>query len=97
MNSDIGSRRSGSRGGRSAAMLLAEHFERGGSPGRAVGWYRRAAEQALGGNDFHAAIERAGRGIACGASGEQLGGLLLTQTEARCWLGDYGNAAESGS
>jgi eukaryotic-like serine/threonine-protein kinase len=76
------------------AMLLAEHFERGGSPERAVGWYRRAAEQALGGNDFAAASERAGRGVACGASGEQLGVLLLIQTEALGWMADFAAAAE---
>jgi eukaryotic-like serine/threonine-protein kinase len=78
------------------AMLLAEHFERGGSPERAVGWYRRAAEQALGGNDFAAASERAGRGVTCGASGEQLGALLLVQTEALGWMADFATAAERG-
>jgi tetratricopeptide (TPR) repeat protein len=49
--------------GESDAMALAEHFERGQAPGRAVRWYRRAAEQALEGNDLAAAIARAERGI----------------------------------
>ena len=47
------------RRGESDAMLLAAHFERGREPRRAVTWYRRAAEQALEGNDFAAAITRA--------------------------------------
>jgi tetratricopeptide (TPR) repeat protein len=47
------------------AMVLAEHFERGAQPARAVSWYRRAAEQALEGNDLRAAIDRAERGITC--------------------------------
>jgi tetratricopeptide (TPR) repeat protein len=78
------------------AMLLAEHFERGGLPERAVDWYRRAAEQALSGNDFAAAIERTERGVACGASGERLGILLLVQTEAFAWLGEFAKAVERG-
>ena len=36
-----------SRQGSSDAMVLAEHFRRGGEPARAVRWYLRAAEQAL--------------------------------------------------
>jgi serine/threonine protein kinase/tetratricopeptide (TPR) repeat protein len=75
------------------AMVLAEHFERGGSPERAIDGYRRAAEQALGGNDFVAVVERAERGVACGAAGERLGGLLLLQTEALGWLADFARAA----
>ena len=71
------------------AMLLAEHFERGGSPERAIDGYRRAAEQALGGNDFVMAIERAQRGVACGAAGEPLGRLLLVQTEAHGWRAEF--------
>jgi hypothetical protein len=80
-------------GGRDT-MLLAEHFERGGSPERAIDWYRRAAEQALGGNDFVAAVERAERGVACGASGEKLGCLALIQSEALGWLADFARAEE---
>ena len=45
--------------GRSDAMALAEHFQRGGEPARAVRWYQRAAEQALGPTISAAAIERA--------------------------------------
>src|SRR5262249_41468220 len=38
--------------GEHEAAVLAEHFERGGEPARALGWYQRAAEQAIEGNDF---------------------------------------------
>ena len=47
------------------AMMLAEHLERGGLPARAAGWYRRAAEDALEGNDLEAVLARADRGFAC--------------------------------
>jgi tetratricopeptide (TPR) repeat protein len=47
------------------AMVLAEHYERGGEPARAAVWYRRAAEQAFEGNDLEAAIARASKGAAC--------------------------------
>ena len=68
------------------ALALAEHFERGGEPARALGFYLRAAEQALGGNDLTAAVERAERGIRCGAEGETLGALRRVQVEAHRWL-----------
>ena len=51
-------------------------------------WYRRAAEQALEGNDFGAAIARADSGLACGAEGEARGALRLVQAEAHGWAGD---------
>ncbi|UQA59455.1 serine/threonine-protein kinase [Polyangium aurulentum] len=69
------------------ALVLAEHYERGGEQGRAAAWYRRAAEQAIEGNDFRAAIARADKGLA-GAAGEELGLLRLRQAEAHKWLGE---------
>jgi tetratricopeptide (TPR) repeat protein len=51
--------------GEGDATALAEHFERGGDRAPAASWYRRAAEQALEGNDFAAALVRAERGVAC--------------------------------
>jgi tetratricopeptide (TPR) repeat protein len=50
--------------GEGHAAVLAEHFERGGEPERAAGFYRRAAAQALEGNDFDGAVALAERGIA---------------------------------
>jgi len=71
--------------GESEAVVLAEHLERGGEPKRAITLYRRAAAQALEGNDLAACLERADAGIACGAEGEVLGRLLLRKAEAHRW------------
>jgi len=69
------------------AYSLADHFERGELPERAVRYFKTAAEQALEGNDIEAAIERAERGVRCGAAGEDLGLLRLMQAEACQWQG----------
>jgi tetratricopeptide (TPR) repeat protein len=82
--------------GESDAAVVGEHFERGGEPRRAVAWYTRAAEQALGGDDFRAADARAERGVACGASGHELAALRRIQAEARKWTGDLQQAARAG-
>ena len=82
--------------GESESMVLAEHFERGAEPERAVEWYRRAAEQALGGNDFAQAVARAERGAVCGATGEALGTLRLLQAEARNWRAEFAEAEKAG-
>jgi eukaryotic-like serine/threonine-protein kinase len=74
--------------------VLAEHFERGQERPHAVTWYRRAAEQALGGHDLAATIQRAEKGVACGAGGEELGLLRLLQAESHGWLGENDAAAK---
>lgn len=74
--------------GESDALLLAEHFERGGEPVHAVRWFLRAAEHALEGSDLDACVTRAARGIRSGAAGETLGRFELLEAEARGWLGD---------
>lgn len=78
-------------------MRLAEHFERGGEPGRAVDHFHRAAQQALQGSDMIKAIERTQRAIACGAEGAVLGSVLLTRAEACRWKGDNREALRSAS
>jgi len=78
--------------GASEPAVLAEHFERGNLPARAVTWYQRAAEQAMASNDFAAAYSRAERGVSCGAAGEDLGALRLLQAEALNWQGDFREA-----
>jgi tetratricopeptide (TPR) repeat protein len=70
-------------------MVLAEHFERGGSLDKACTYYARAAAQALEGNDFAAARSRAERAIGAGARGEALGRLRLLLAEAARWSGDH--------
>ncbi|WP_437669162.1 protein kinase domain-containing protein [Sorangium sp. So ce131] len=79
--------------GETDAVVLATHFERGGELERAIGCYRRAAEQALGASDCKAAVERAERAIACGAAGEALGEIETLLSEALRVLG-AGAAAE---
>lgn len=74
--------------GESEAVVLAEHLERGGESKRAITFYRRAAAQALEGNDLAACLRRADAGIACGAEGEVLGRLALRKAEAHRWRGE---------
>ncbi|HEY6557277.1 MAG TPA: hypothetical protein VI072_08385, partial [Polyangiaceae bacterium] len=77
--------------GETAAIVIAEHLDRAGDP-RAIEWYRRAAEQAMEGNDLSAAIARAERGVQCGAEKEALGGLRVVQAEAHNWLAQHDEA-----
>jgi hypothetical protein len=86
-----------SQAGESDAAVLAEHFQLGGDPARALGHYAQAAQQALEGNDFAAAVDRAQRGIACGAAGEALGRLRRIQAEAHKWLGANVEAEAAGT
>ena len=80
--------------GESEAVVLAEHLERGGERKRAITFYRRAAAQALEGNDLAACLQRADAGIACGAEGEVLGRLALRKAEAHRWRGENVAAKE---
>jgi tetratricopeptide (TPR) repeat protein len=87
--------------GENEAVVLAEHFERGAEPGRAVGWYRQAAEQALEGNDFVAVLERVERGVnaACvqgDPPGQEVGALRLLEAEAHRWRNEHGEAERCG-
>ncbi|MBW2523453.1 MAG: protein kinase [Deltaproteobacteria bacterium] len=82
--------------GEREAVVLAEHLERGGEPQHAVQWYLKAAIQALEGNDLEAAIERAERGVVCGAVQEELGSLRLLQAGANRWRGEFEAMRESG-
>ncbi|HEX8791666.1 MAG TPA: protein kinase [Polyangiaceae bacterium] len=82
--------------GETSAVVLAEHWERGGDRSKAARWFERAAAQALEGNDFEATVSRAESGIACGAHGEDLGRLRLLQAEAHRWRGDI-RAARGGA
>ena len=79
------------------ALVLAEHCERGGEPERAVGYLRRAAEQALEGNDIEGALTRARRAIELKPEGETLGALQLLCADAHSWRGEHTEAARCAS
>jgi len=76
------------RAGERDAMVLAEHFERGGELLRASSAFERAARQALEGGDLRAAVDRAERGLRCGATGMASAKLLGIAADAHRWLGD---------
>ena len=78
------------------AMALAEHFERGEEPTRAASFFLQAAEQALQANDLDAAIFRAERAVACGASKELRGAARRVQAEAHHWRGDVSEGGRCG-
>ena len=76
-------------------VVLAEHLERGGDRPAAVGWYQRAAAQALEASDLGATLALAERGIRCGAEGEALGRLHLIEAEAYRWRADATGGARA--
>ncbi len=81
------------RAGERDALVLAEHFARGGDDPRAAEWLGRAAEQALEGDDLASAIERAERGLAL-ADESARGRILVTLADAHRWRGEYKQAFE---
>ncbi|GAB4561467.1 MAG: hypothetical protein Tsb0020_09000 [Haliangiales bacterium] len=83
--------------GESDARSLAEHFERGGAPERALPHYVRAAEDALDRSDFDTAVAMAERGGACGAAGATLGALKRVQMDERVWRGSPAEVVTLGS
>jgi tetratricopeptide (TPR) repeat protein len=84
------------RAGSSDAMVLAEHFERGGTADRAVVWYMRAVEQALEGDDLVSVLARVERAVDCGAVGEALASLRVAAALAYRWRGEFKHAASAG-
>lgn len=66
---------------------LALHLDRGHVPERARTFYRAAAEQALFGSDFDAALRCGDRAIELGASEEDAGMIHLLLAEASRWSG----------
>ena len=66
--------------------IIARHYEEGGENARAVTFYCRAAEQALGRCDNENTIRWIQRGHACGAEGTQKGHLLAMESYVQVWL-----------
>ncbi len=76
-------------------MVLAEHFERGTFPPKAALYYAKAAEQALRGADFPAALARTEKGLALGAEGEAKAALHGTLSSGYILTAQYAKAYES--
>ena len=74
------------------AIVLADHFEKGQKPDRAVRWLRVAANQAMEVDDLKAALDRVDRGVRLGAQGDDLAELRVVEAEARYWKGEYAEA-----
>jgi tetratricopeptide (TPR) repeat protein len=83
--------------GEPQAVVIAEHFDRGGAGERAVEWYRQAARQATEANDLAGVLALAERARACGASGEIAGEFARLLAEAQQWTGDNEQAMRSGT
>jgi hypothetical protein len=73
---------------------IADHWERGGQPRRAVSHYREAAEAALGAYDLDGALEIVRQGRQRDTNPADRGALLLTEAEVRTVRGEFRTAAE---
>jgi eukaryotic-like serine/threonine-protein kinase len=88
------------------AMVLAEHFRRGGQQARAVRWYREGAEQALRATDLAGALARAEVALSAidsldpvqraDVESDTEGALRLTQSEAHLWRAEFELAVQRG-
>ena len=85
------------KAGERSGVVLARHFELGGDAARAVEHYLAAAEQALDGNDFAAAVAHGERVAALGAAGEALGRARAAQAEASAHRAAYEDARRLGA
>jgi tetratricopeptide (TPR) repeat protein len=74
------------------AVVLGQHFERGGDAERAIRWYHKAAQQAMEGLDPGQAVARAEKAIALGAADATLGALEVILCEAHHSRGDITEA-----
>ncbi len=80
--------------GEDDAATLAEHFDRGGVPGRAAGWFQRAAGRALEGNDLERAAHFVERARRCGPGLGARGALDATDAEIALWSGRFATAVD---
>jgi hypothetical protein len=80
--------------GESDPAVLAEHYDRGASPERALRFFRRAATQALQHSDFERAMSHATRARAHGPDSLVEAALTAIEAEVQYWRGDLPAAAE---
>ena len=75
------------------AALVAEHYDRGGAPNRALSHFRRAAKVALARSDLDRAETLAERALGCGPDEDTRGALFAIQSEVSYWRGDLDAAS----
>lgn len=83
------------RTGEMDPAVLARHFEQGGEGERAAHYHAQAAEQALRGGDYVAALSLIERGLVAGAKGGVATGLWALRSEAAYWGGNCELALEA--
>jgi len=77
--------------GEENALVLAEHYDRGGDVRSAALWFGAAAEQALEGDDLEAAVIYSQRAMP-NLAPESQGSALVTLADAHRWRGEYDEA-----
>jgi hypothetical protein len=82
--------------GETDALAMADHFEKGEDPKRALPWLVRAAQSAFDGGNVEAAKVLACRGLACGPDATQRAALLGTQALVSFVGGDWRTVVEMG-
>jgi tetratricopeptide (TPR) repeat protein len=82
------------RVGEKDALMLADHFVRGGERKRAAPWLLLAAQTAMDGGNLEAAMALASRGIACDPNDDHRGQLRLVQADALTMWGQLPEALE---
>jgi tetratricopeptide (TPR) repeat protein len=83
------------RAGEKDAVVLAEHYEKGGAGELAVRHLARAAQSALEAGSVTAAMQLVERGVRCGAEGTVLGQLRLVQASVDYHRGAWEACLES--
>lgn len=78
------------------ALAIAQHFELGRQPRRAVPWLLAAAQSAADGGNVDQALALAQRGLDSGAAGAERGRLLLVQLEAHIMRAEWPHAMRTG-
>ena len=80
--------------GENDAAVLAEHYDRGASPERALRFFVRAAAHALTHNELDRATSHAARALALPADAPTRAALRAIEAEILFWRGSLGLAAE---
>ena len=81
------------RSGVEDALAVANHFEKGKEPERAIRWLMTAQETAYGGGNIQSVIDLGARCIACGATDLQRGHVRLMEGLALSLRGDWARCA----